>query len=326
MAALKNTTERKPKMNKTKMIIDCDTGIDDALAITYILSNPDIELLGITTTFGNIPVDYSVKNSLLIAENFNRYDVKVYKGAEHGWTHPEYVRPAVLDRVHGKNGIGDVDLGEPKGKTQDKSAVEFILESARKYGKDLHLVFVGPLANFAQCIKQDEEAMCSVGNITIMGGALTVTGNRNQYGECNIADDPVAAKYIFDSKVHLNIIPLDATLKTFFKVSDISHWKDINRAGKNIYDIARFYYAGEYESEDIGGAMHDPLAAYASYDPSIITNWFECNLTVEETGRIIGPFDQINLPEKRHRVALDVDAKRFMEDYIRMVTKMIEEL
>lgn len=313
-------------MSKTKMIIDCDTGIDDALAITYILSNPDIELLGVTTTFGNIPVEMSVKNSLLIAENFGRNDVRVFKGAEHGWSNPVYVREPVLDRVHGKNGIGNVDLGEPKGKMQEQTAVEFILESARKYGKDLHLVFVGPLANFAECIKQDEEAMCSVGNITIMGGALTVTGNRNQYGECNIADDPVAAKYVFDSKVHINIIPLDATLKTMFKVSDIHEWQFINEAGKNIYDIARYYYVGEYDSEEIGGAMHDPLAAYASYDPSIITNWFDCNLTVEPTGRIIGTFEQINLQEKRHRVALDVDAKRFTENYIRMVSDLIRSL
>ena len=305
------------------MIIDCDTGIDDALAITYILSNPDIELLGVTTTFGNIPVEMSVKNSLLIAENFGRNDVRVFKGAEHGWSKPVYVREPVLDRVHGKNGIGNVDLGEPKGKMQEQTAVEFILESARKYGKDLHLVFVGPLANFAECIKQDEEAMCSVGNITIMGGALTVTGNRNQYGECNIADDPVAAKYVFDSKVHINIIPLDATLKTMFRVSDIHEWQFINEAGKNIYDIARYYYVGEYDSEEIGGAMHDPLAAYASYDPSIITNWFDCNLTVEPTGRIIGTFEQINLPEKRHRVALDVDAKKFTENYISMVSDLI---
>ena len=313
-------------MSKTKMIIDCDTGIDDALAITYILSNPDIELLGVTTTFGNIPVEMSVKNSLLIAENFGRNDVRVFKGAEHGWTKPVYVREPVLDRVHGKNGIGNVDLGEPKGKMQEQSAVAFILESARKYGKDLHLVFVGPLANFAECIKEDEEAMCSVGNITIMGGALTVTGNRNQYGECNIADDPVAAKFVFDSRVHINIIPLDATLKTMFKVSDIHEWQFINQAGKNIYDIARFYYVGEYDSEEIGGAMHDPLAAYASYDPSIITNWFDCNLTVEPTGRIIGTFEQINLPEKRHRVALDVDAKRFTENYIRMVSDLIRSI
>ncbi|MBR5342068.1 MAG: nucleoside hydrolase [Erysipelotrichaceae bacterium] len=311
-------------MPKMKMIIDCDTGIDDALAISYILANPDIEFLGVSTTFGNIAVDQSVKNSLLILENFGRSDVKVYRGADHGWTKPVYERSPSLDAVHGHNGIGDVDLGEPKGKAQEQSAVDFIIESARKYGKDLHLVFVGPLANFANCIKKDEEAMRQVGNITIMGGALTVQGNRNIYAEANIADDPVAAKYVFGSGVHFNIIPLDATLRTLFKVSDIEDWQTINQAGKKIYDIARFYYIGEYQNEDIGGAMHDPLAAFASYDPSIITNWYECNLTVEENGRMIGAFEELNLPEKRHKVALDVDAKRFTETYIEMLKKMIE--
>ena len=312
-------------MNKMKMIIDCDTGIDDALAITYLLANENIELLGISTTFGNISVDQSVRNSLLILENFKRGDVPVYRGCEHSWVSDSYVRSPHLDRIHGRNGIGNVELGEPEGKAQEKSAVDFILESARKYGKDLNLVFVGPLTNCAECIKRDEEAMCSLGSITIMGGALTVKGNRNIYSEANIGDDPAAARFVFESRAHLNIVPLDATLRTLFRVSDIAGWPEINQAGKNIYDIARFYYVGEYGDEKIGGAMHDPLAAYAAYDPSIITNWYDCNLTVEENGRIIGTFEQLNLPEKRHRVALEVDAKRFTETYIDMVTKLIEK-
>ena len=312
-------------MAKMKMIIDCDTGIDDALAITYILSNPDIELLGVTTTFGNVSVDQSVKNTLLILENFKRGDVKVYRGSEHSWTSPVYERHPLMDSVHGRNGIGNVDLGEPKGKAQEQTAVDFIVESARKYGSDLHLVFVGPLANLAECIRKDEEAMCSA-NITIMGGALTVTGNESIYGEANISDDPVAAKYVFASKAHINVVPLDATLRTLFKVSYINEWPLINEAGKNIYEIARFYYAGEFQNEEVGGAMHDPLAAFASYDPAIITNWYACNLTVEETGRTIGTFEELNLPEKRHRVALEVDAKRFEREYIDLVTRMISAL
>ena len=310
-------------MAKMKMIIDCDTGVDDALAISYILANPDIEFLGVSTTFGNVSVDMSVKNSLLILENYGRDDVKVYRGLDHGWNVSEYKRSHEVDNVHGINGIGDVDLGEPRGRVQETSAVDFIVDSARKYGKDLHLVFVGPLANFAECIRKDEEAMCSVGNITIMGGALTVQGNRDIYGEANVADDPVAARFVFDSRVPFNIVPLDATLRTLFRVSDIRHWKDMNEAGKNIYEIARFYYVHEMDDENIGGAMHDPLAAFSSYDPSIITNWFDCNLTVEPTGRMIGTFDQLNLKEKRHRVALDVDAKRFTETYISLMDELI---
>ena len=312
-------------MAKIKMIIDCDTGIDDALAITYILANPEIELLGVTTTFGNVSVDQSVKNTLLILENFKRNDVKVYRGSEHSWTLPEYNRNPRLDDIHGRNGIGNVELGEPQGKVQEQTAVDFIVESARKYGKDLHVVFVGPLANLAECIRKDEEAMCST-DITIMGGALTVQGNKSIYAEANIGDDPVAANYVFASKVHVNVVPLDATLRTLFKVSSISEWPAINEAGRNIYDIARFYYVGEYQSEDIGGAMHDPLAAFASYDPSIISNWYECNLTAEESGRMIGTFEELNLPEKRHRVALYVDAERFEKEYIRLVTEMIRSL
>ena len=311
-------------MNRMKMIIDVDTGVDDALAISYILANPDIELLGVSTTFGNVSVDQSVRNSLLILENFRRFDVPVYRGCDHSWVTERYERHPHLDIVHGRNGIGNVDLGEPQGKPQRQHAVDFIVESARKYGKDLHLVFVGPLTNLAECLKKDEEAICSVGNITIMGGALTVRGNRNIYSEANIGGDPAAANYVFESRAHLNIVPLDATLKALFNADDIRQWPAINQAGKNIYEIARFYYIGEYD-EKTGGAMHDPLAAYASYDPSIITNWFACNLTVEDTGRMIGTFEQLNRSEKRHRVALDVDAQRFTQTYVDMVSRLIEK-
>ena len=311
-------------MAKMKMIIDCDTGVDDALAITYILANPDIELLGVTTTFGNVSVELATKNSLLITELFEREEVRICPGASHSWLSDRFIQHSVPN-VHGYNGIGDVDLGEPKRKADENSAVDFILDSARKYGKDLHLVFVGPLVNLAECIKKDEAALKEVGRITIMGGALTIQDNRDIYSEANIAEDPAAAKFVFASSLHVDIVPLDATLKTMFKVSDIRNWKDINFKGESIYGIARYYYMNEYEDENIGGAMHDPLAAFASYDPSIITDWFSCNLTVEEPGRTIASFEELNLPVKRHRVALDVDTERFTKEYIRLVTDLIEK-
>lgn len=311
-------------MTKTKMIIDCDTGVDDALAITYILADPDIELLGVTATFGNIDVDSAARNSLSILELFHHEEIGVYKGADHAYGKDVYVRGNKSPLVHGYNGIGDVDLGTPKNEMRKQSAVDFILDSARKYKEDLHLVFVGPLTNLADCIKKDVEALKLVGDITIMGGALTVQGNKSVYAEANIGCDPQAAKEVFASPLRLSIIPLDATLKTLFKVSDITHFRQLNEAGKDLYDIAYFYYVNELGGEDVGGAMHDPLAAYASKDPSIITNWFSCNLTAEENGRTIGTFEELNLKEKRHRVALDVDAKRFSEEYIRLVTDLIK--
>lgn len=310
-------------MAKTKMIIDCDTGIDDALAITYILANPDIELLGITATYGNVSVDQSAENSLLLTQLLGREDIKVYKGCYHSYETDFYQHDYFPEDVHGHNGIGDVDLGTPRREAEETSAIDFIVDSAKKYGPELHLVFVGPLTNCAECIKKDAEAMKSVGNITIMGGALTVMGNRNIYAEANIGDDPIAAKYVFGSDIKLKIIPLDATLRTLFRVSDIKEWKDINEAGKDLYEIARYYYVHEYGDENIGGAMHDPLAAFASYDPSIISRWYECNMTIEESGRMIGSFEELNLPEKRHKVALDVDASRFTETYIRLVSELI---
>ncbi|MCR4632924.1 MAG: nucleoside hydrolase [Erysipelotrichaceae bacterium] len=311
-------------MTKTKMIIDCDTGVDDALAIAYILADPQIELLGITTTYGNIDLDSAAKNSLSILELFYREDVGVYKGAKHAYGKSSYVRGNKSPMVHGDNGIGNVDLGTPKQLPRKENAADFIIDSAKKYKQDLHLVFVGPLTDLADCIRKDLDALKLVGDITIMGGALTVKGNKSIYAEANIGSDPAAAKEVFASPLHLSIIPLDATLKTLFKVSDIRAWQGLGLSGKALYEIARFYYVHELGGEETGGAMHDPLAAYASIDPSIISNWFSCNLTVEESGRTIGSFEELNLKEKRHRVALDVDAKRFTDDYINKVTELIK--
>ena len=311
-------------MAKMKMIIDCDTGVDDALAITYILANPDIELLGVTTTFGNVDLDMAATNSKLILELFHKGEIGVYKGASHSRVSDHYERHAKSNAIHGNNGIGNVDLGPMKGKIEEKSAVDFILESARQYKKDLHLVFVGPLTNLAECIEKDEAALKEVGDITIMGGALTTRGNASIYAEANIISDPLSAKIALGSSLDLHLVPLDATHKTLFKVSDIKEWKDINEAGKDLYEIARYYYVRELGGEETGGAMHDPLAAFASYDPSIITNWFACNLTAEESGRTISYFEELNLPRKRHHVALDVDTGRFTKEYIDLVTALIK--
>ena len=181
-------------MAKMKMIIDCDTGVDDALAITYILANPDIELLGVTTTFGNVDLDMAATNSKLILELFHKGEIGVYKGASHSRLSDHYERHAKSNAIHGDNGIGNVDLGPLKGTIEEKSAVDFILESARQYKKDLHLVFVGPLTNLAECIEKDEAALKEVGDITIMGGALTTRGNASIYAEANIISDPLSAK------------------------------------------------------------------------------------------------------------------------------------
>ena len=312
-------------MNKIKMIIDCDTGVDDALAIAYILANPNIELLGITCTYGNIDVDQACINTMLLLQLLNRNNIKVYKGAKHQIDKNEYIRNPRLNIIHGNNGLGDVDLGELKNNISEIDAIDFIIDSAKKYQDDLHLVFVGPLTNFANCIKKDINSLKLVKDITIMGGALTVQGNRNIYAEANIGNDPISANYVFNSELNLNIIPLDATLKTLFKISDIKKWKDINDIGNKLYEIAKYYYTNEFQNNVEVGAMHDPLAAFASYDPSIITNWFKCNLIVEENGRTIGTFKKLNDINKYHHVALDVDYNRFNKEYIDLVTKMIKE-
>ena len=311
-------------MSKVKMILDCDTGIDDALALAYILANPEIELLGVTTTFGNLSVDQSTTNTLALMELFHREDVPIYRGADHAWGTDTYIRDDILAKVHGANGIGNVDLPLPRRTCEEKTAVDFIIESAKRYKEDLRIVFLGPLTNFADCIQKEEEAMRTVGSITIMGGALTVQGNRTLYAESNILEDPIAAKFVFGSRIPIQVIPLDATLRTLFRVKDVEKWQTFHEVGRKFYEIACHYYLSEYQDAEIGGAMHDPLAAMAGFDPTIVTNWYPCNLTAEENGRTICAFEELNRPEKRHQVALDVDTLRFTDTYIQLVEELLK--
>ena len=170
-----------------KIILDMDVGIDDTLAIAYLLAHRDVELIGITTVFGNVKTETSLKNSLAVLELFGREDVPVFLGNTCVLTSDTaFIPHEIAYRIHGQNGIGNLELPEPKRSAESMPAVDFILESAQKYGEDLILIPTGPLTNIAQAILRDEEAMKGIGNITFMGGALTVQGNVTPYAEANI--------------------------------------------------------------------------------------------------------------------------------------------
>lgn len=311
-----------------KIILDLDTGVDDALAIAHTIGQESVELIGITTIFGNVTVDYATSNSLGILDLLGRSDVPVYEGCSHPWGSHNYVTSDNLKRVHGNNGIGNVDLGENSRSKEETSAIDFIIESANAFGEDLILLTAGPLTNLAEAIKKDEEAVKKIGKIVTMGCALTIPGNVTKFGEANIINDPVAAKYVFESDISMVIVGLDVTLKTMITGNDIKSWLSVgNRASKAMVDLATYYYSNEYNDEEIGGAMHDPLAVEVAVNPDIVTNMFPINLTVEtegpSRGRTIGNLDQLNSGKKTSQYCLDVNGDLFIEKFIQTVQKVL---
>lgn len=311
-----------------KIILDLDTGVDDALAIAHTIGQENVDLIGITTIFGNVTVDFATSNSIGILDLLGKSDIPVYEGCSHPWGSNEYVTSDNLKRVHGNNGIGNVELGKNKRAKEEKAAVDFIIESAKTYGEDLILLTAGPLTNLAEAIKKDNQAIKKIGKIVTMGCALTVPGNVTEFGEANIINDPIAAKYVLESDILMTIVGLDVTLKTMITGRDIKSWLNVgNSASQVMVDLATYYYSNEYNNEEVGGAMHDPLAVEVAINPDIITNSFPINLTVEtegpSRGRTIGNLKLLNNNEKTSHYCLDVDGDLFIRKFVANVQKVL---
>ena len=199
---------------RTKVILDVDTGIDDALAIAFLLGKKEVDVIGITTCFGNVTVQTATENTLNLLHLLGRDDIKVYPGADRPWSGREWIIGEHLHRIHGYNGIGNVELDRSLNEAEKITAWQFMAESARRYGDELMLICVGPLTNLANAIRLDKEAIASCQRITLMDGALTVSGNISPYAEANVYNDSEAAEYVLSSGIDVNMIGLDVTLQT----------------------------------------------------------------------------------------------------------------
>ena len=182
-----------------KMILDLDTGVDDALAISYALGSPEVELIGITGTYGNVLVEQGVRNALAVTDLLGHPEVKVYQGLPHSSTTDHFEVLPISAFIHGDNGIGDVEIPDSSRSVETESAVDFIIDAVKTYGKDLVYVPTGPMTNIEAALKKAPEIKDEIGQIVLMGGALTVPGNCNACMEANISQDPEAADYLFRS-------------------------------------------------------------------------------------------------------------------------------
>ncbi|MDU5109778.1 MAG: nucleoside hydrolase [Clostridium sp.] len=304
-----------------KMILDLDTGIDDALAIAYTIGKKEVDLIGITTVFGNINVHDASRNSLNILKLLDSENIPVYKGAEHSVTSSRYEQKRGGKIFHGGNGIADITLDSSIHEYKE-GAVDFILDSVEKYGKDLTIVATGPLTNIAEAIKKSPETMRKVNKIVIMGGALTVPGNVSPFAEANFSQDAKSVGVVLSSENPITLIGLDVTLKTLLTRDDVKSWESISDKSKCYHKIIDYYFkAHEMISPDMGGcALHDPLAVGVAINPNIVsTTPFSLGVIVDgdQNGRVISNNKNIKSnSDKNVEVALDVKAEEFKEDFL----------
>jgi len=259
-----------PLSAKQKIIIDADVGIDDAMAILFATTSDELDLLGITTIFGNASIENSTKNALYLLERCG-LTVPVAQGA----SVPLVIPPEPpTDFVHGKNGLGDVDIPTPSQQSLSPlSAAEFIIEQSKLYPGEITLVPVGRLTNIALALKLDPTLPSRIKRVVLMGGAFDVKGNVTPVAEANIIGDPHAADIVFQTDWDVVAIGLDVTTQIIVNDDDLAKLEQVNPlAGGFIRDFSQFYLAF-YRSVGVteGFYVHDPAALFYVIDPALFT-------------------------------------------------------
>jgi purine nucleosidase len=320
-------------MAKKKMILDLDTGVDDALAIAYALADPEVDLIGIVSSYGNNTLDVCAENSLKLLELLGHTDIPVFKGLPHSCTSDHFDVMQVSKDIHGNNGIGEVELPAPKRAIEEESGVDFFIDAAHKYGKDLIIIPTGPMTNLAAALKKDPEIANLIGNVTFMGGALTVDGNVTPAAEANINQDAKATDEVFKSGLPLTMVGLDVTLRTLLTKKETQQWRELGTtAGKAYADITDFYIDAYYnlDIDKRGCALHDPLAVGVGIDPSfvsMISLFMRCEYDPDSPfyGRTVGDNAKLNDPNPNVKVAVNVDKERYLKVFMDHLTNLFKE-
>ena len=179
-----------------KAILDLDTGIDDALALAYAIAHPDLDLIGVTCTYGNVTVPLAVRNTLALLELLGQDDIPVFAGPS-----PDGFRPSEISSfIHGHNGVGEVLLPPATTQAQSQPAADFLIEAVHEHGDDVVIIPTGPSTTIAAAMQQDP-SFATAAHLVMMGGALTVPGNVTPWSEANISQDPEATDYL--SLIHI---------------------------------------------------------------------------------------------------------------------------
>ncbi len=314
-----------------KIIIDCDPGIDDSLAIMLALKSPEVEVAGITVVAGNSPVELGFKNAKRILDFLGRLDVPVYVGADRPRVR-EYVN--ALD-THGEDGLGESFLPEVEGQEiPSKSAVSFMRETLKS--GDVSVVALGPLTNLADLIDEDLDAFLSIERIVSMGGNFRSHGNCSPVAEYNYWEDPDSAKVVFDTLYEhhkmIEMVGLDVTREIVLTPEILSDMKRINpQVGDFVEKITDFYFKFHWEWEHIRGCViNDPLAVAQFIDPKILKG-ISAFTEVETGGISMGQtvVDSMGFYRKESNalVFTEVDKKAFWEMFLtRILEKETDDL
>ena len=305
------------------MILDTDPGVDDAMAIFFALKRQGIRLEALTTVFGNTDIDTATTNALRLLELAGRSDVPVARGAGRSLVRP-FVKAA--DHVHGKNGLGEIDLPEPKVRPIDESAADLIIRMARENPGEITLCPVGPITNVAIALTRAPEIAGLLKEIVVMGSTIFHPGIRGiptPLADANFWNDPEAAQIVLRSGAKITLVGMDVTMKVPFTASMREMiTREGGHIGRTLVEISKFYvnaYATMYPGI-LGCGMHDPLAVAIAEDRSLVKTERMC-VDIELAGTLtrgMAVADRRRTAAARQNadVCLEVDAERFSHRFV----------
>jgi uridine nucleosidase len=270
-----------------KIIIDTDPGVDDTIAILTALRSPEVDVIGLTSVFGNVPGEIAAQNALRLVELEGHGDIPVARGSDVPLVFP-------LEKlgtwVHGEDGMGNTHPPAPKGQLIEKNAAEFIIDMAHTYPGEVTLVPVGPLTNLALALRMDPGLAPLIKEVVVMGGAVANPGNMTPVAEANIYHDPHAADIVMAAGWPLVLVGLDVTHKTIITPEfQQMLFKAGNPAVELISKILPCYQNFFNDLYGLNGAIytHDPSAISYVINPELFTTQ-EVPVFVETEGRCVG--------------------------------------
>ena len=324
------------------LILDVDTGVDDALALLYAVASPEVELVGATCVMGNISVEQATENTLAVLEAAGRSDVEVATGA---------ARPLVRDHVpfpvvHGERGLGRAAPPPRSAAPSDRSAVELLVGIARERPGEVLLVATGPLTNIALAIREEPHLPQLLRGFALMGGAFTRGGNVTPAAEANVWVDPTAAAEVFvafsgvDEERLPICVGLDVTERAVMRRPDLDAVCEPapdSPLGQLIEGATSFYmdFYAAVVGED-GCRLHDPLAVAIAIDPTLARlettrvevetdgRWTLGQTVADLTGIRGSPWPVGWEPDANARVALDVEEKVFLDRFVERLRGLVE--
>ncbi len=300
-----------------KVVIDCDVGVDDALALILAFRSRELDVKAVTGVNGNVPLNQVFENIKKVLQLIRpRSKPTIAEGADR----PLMEKPIYAYSVHGRDGLGGAKIdyqGEEEWQIFSGRADELITTVAHRYPGEINLIATGPLTNLALALQRDKEGMGKLKSITIMGGAVRTKGNITPRAEFNIFSDPLAAQIVLRSGLPVTLVPLDVThqvslrprtMEEVIKSIDNSFSKFVIEATGYSSKTRRFRNMEQFY-------LHDPLAVGAMIDPSLVKKQ-ELKICVEtQEGKHYGETSEMREGAKID-VCLEVDAQRFLDLFV----------